>query len=321
MRLQLIPRCEGRILSGESFVIRLLIGFLTFVLLPDSQVKAQELPGENLQCGTVLPAGDSLDSLYARHQRFLEGLGGPVGLLGLKIIPVQFHIIRDDGGSGGPPGGEGGLLTELDMYVNPRYAGAGLVFVACAPANIVNSTEFQTLSDYTEGNTMASMYNVPNVLNIYVVDDPAGLCGWAWFTTDPYDYVVLAYDCATNTSTMAHEIGHYFDLFHTHETKFGDELVDGSNCTTAGDLICDTPADPILFDAGTMMYKVDLACMYTGTEMDANGQMYMPDPTNLMSYSRKDCRDNFTPLQLAKANYTADNGRSYVNLISCPPGT
>ncbi|MCB0669897.1 MAG: hypothetical protein KDC80_28925, partial [Saprospiraceae bacterium] len=42
---------------------------------------------------------------------------------------------------------------------------------------------------------------------------------------------------------------------------------------------------------------------------------------NLMSYSRKDCRDNFTPLQLAKANYTADNGRSYVNLISCPPGT
>ena len=50
------------------------------------------------------------------------------------------------------------------------------------------------------------------------------------------------------TSTVAHEMGHCLGLYHTHNGT-GDnngtpELVNGSNSSTAGDYITDTPADP-----------------------------------------------------------------------------
>ncbi len=48
---------------------------------------------------------------------------------------------------------------------------------------------------------------------------------------------------AEDGATIAHEMGHYFGLLHTHETANGTELVNGTNCGTAGDLLCDTPAD------------------------------------------------------------------------------
>ena len=52
------------------------------------------------------------------------------------------------------------------------------------------------------------------------------------------------------TSTVAHEMGHCLGLYHTHNGT-GDnngtpELVNGSNSSTAGDYITDTPADLIV---------------------------------------------------------------------------
>ena len=293
--------------------------FLVFfsIILSSGLLNGQPGPDPPIECATFLPAGDSLDSLYARHQRFLEEYdGGPViNRAGLQIVPVQFHIVTMDDGMGGIP--EADLLDELNNAVNPIYAAAGLVFVACAPANVINSSAFYDLADYDEGNTMASTYNVPQVVNIYAVNDPDGFCGWAYYPTQSNDYVVLANNCANNGSTMTHELGHYFDLMHTHDTDFGAELVDGSNCSTAGDLFCDTPADPNL----SGLVTAAPGCMYTGVATDANGDMYMPDVTNFMSYSEKDCRTSFSPLQLGKIAYTAENGRAYVRVINCPIGT
>lgn len=69
------------------------------------------------------------------------------------------------------------------------------------------------------------------------------------------------------TSTSSHEIGHCLDLLHTHQgTQPGSagcaENINGSNCNTCGDEICDTPAD------------------------NGNGVVngYTPDLRNLMSY-------------------------------------
>ena len=71
-------------------------------------------------------------------------------------------------------------------------------------------------------------------------------------------------------------------LYHTHQTsRFGYELVSGSNCDTAGDLICDTPADP-----GLSSSNVDTTCKYKGTSRDPDGNTYNPDTRNVMSYSR-----------------------------------
>jgi len=98
-----------------------------------------------------------------------------------------------------------------------------------APGNYINSTTYYDLSGDAEGDAMSAANNVPNVLNIYFVNDPAGACGWARFTSMlPSDYVVIANSCGTNTSTLAHEIGHYFDLYQTHEKAFGTECLNGS---------------------------------------------------------------------------------------------
>lgn len=46
------------------------------------------------------------------------------------------------------------------------------------------------------------------------------------------------------TSTLPHEIGHNFNVLHTHQGSGGAgcELVNGSNSSSAGDLVADTPA-------------------------------------------------------------------------------
>lgn len=78
---------------------------------------------------------------------------------------------------------------------------------------------------------------------------------------------------------MPHEIGHYLNLYHTFDAVGGNELVDGSNCATAGDMVCDTPAD-ITGVAGISISN----CVYAGTPVDAKGMLYKPDTKNLMSY-------------------------------------
>ena len=100
-------------------------------------------------------------------------------------------------------------------------------------------------------------------------------------------------------------MGHYFGLYHTHQTSFGKELVDGSNCETAGDLICDTPADPNLLS--------NRSCVYEGSVVDENGAVYQPDVTNYMSYTRHFCRSSFSEQQLVLMNYHASTSYQFTN--------
>jgi len=110
-------------------------------------------------------------------------------------------------------------------------------------------------------------------------------------------------------------MGHYLGLYHTHSTTFGDEAVDGSDCATEGDMICDTPADPRL--SGGNNFDND-GCVYYGTDVDENGELYMPMVTNLLSYASKECRYKITEEQLDKALWTLQNERSYL-LCATPP--
>lgn len=93
-----------------------------------------------------------------------------------------------------------------------------------------------------------------------------------------------------NSGDIAHLFGHFFGLYNTWEGSLSanPELVDGSNCATAGDSICDTPADPfyittsILWLSGTFLDFV-----YQG--LDANGDYYNPLVSNIMSNYPNKC--------------------------------
>jgi len=116
--------------------------------------------------------------------------------------------------------------------------------------------------------------------------------------------------CLVGGYTLAHEIGHFYGLPHTHEVFSGEELVDGSNCLTAGDGFCDTPADPDLSGF------VSRTCNYTGSFRDRNGDTYMPDVSNIMSYSDPSCQNKFSLDQLALVRAVHENENSFV-LESC----
>jgi len=113
--------------------------------------------------------------------------------------------------------------------------------------------------------------------------------------------------CALNGSTLAHEIGHYFFLHHTHR---GNEFVarsnEGGNCGPGvGDELCDTPADP----HGRTGYPGIKSCINQGdpctydnsgacNAVDDQGNEYNPDPTNIMSYGLSNCRTFFSKGQI-----------------------
>jgi len=220
-------------------------------------------------------------------------------------VPITAHVVRYDDGSGGIP------QSRIDVAIddlNDHVASTGLAFYQMGDTIYMNDSQYAEL-DSDEFCSLVAIDSVPQTVNIYFVPDFVNLCGRGSFTTNPCQGVVMDNDCtatSSNHSTFSHEVAHYFNLYHTHTTYHGVECVDGSNCATAGDVHCDTPADPNLSGV------VDDFCNYTGTELDecGSGMPYAPPTTNLMSYSRKWCRTHFTQEQLSLFAWTAHNDRS-----------
>ena len=229
----------------------------------------------------------------------------------ILLIPIQNHVVRETDSTGG--------LTIVDISfvmntLNTYYINSNIQFYECDSINYINNSNYYDF-DGNDESVFCGQNDIQNVVNIYyfnsvITSSGSGVCGYAYFPPGP-DRVIMNSSCALNGSTIVHEIGHYLSLYHTHgPTNNGTttELVNGSNCSSAGDELCDTPADPNL--AGLVT-----TCQYTGTAVDANGQSYVPDPTNIMSYSQKVCRTFLSTGQYNRANYSAINDRSY---LSCP---
>lgn len=230
----------------------------------------------------------------------------------LTSVPIKAHIIRTSSGTGGLTFTQ---LNDAIAVMNSIYTDAGLEFFLCAGINYIDSDLFYDFSKNQES-ALTTPNNISNVVNIYFAnsitnDSGIGICGYAYYPGGP-ETIVMKNSCAVNESTLSHEMGHFFSLNHTHGSSSVEgstqELVDGSNCDTTGDFICDTPADPKLGYG-----NVSLLCTYTGAAQDANFDYYQPDATNIMSYSRKECRTFFSQLQYARIYATSQVSRN--NLV------
>src|SRR5690606_38105765 len=197
--------------------------------------------------------------------------------------------------------------------LNTTYANAYLQFYLSDEVNYIDNDHLNHFNKTREA-ALISSYYTSGVLNIYFFEsveneNNINICGYT-NNVGKLDVIILQNSCVTNSSTLSHEVGHFFSLVHTHGPQnegLTTELVNGSNCDTDGDGICDTPADPTLSNL-----NVDNFCEYTGNETDANGQRFSPDTKNMMSYSIKGCRSYFSSQQVARMYAFYKTAKSYL---------
>lgn len=240
-------------------------------------------------------------------------------------VPLAIHVIRRTNGTGGLSAAN---INQTIADANDLWAQSGIQFCQYGPTRFIDSDFwFNTTIGFDLALTLLDVDVVPNTINVYFVPNFT-FCGIGTFTFLEQQGIVMKNSCTAatgNTSTFAHELGHYFDLFHTHETAFGVECTSGVNCAGAGDLVCDTPADPNLFG------QVNLACTYVGDDdpptsapCSASDPPYAPPTLNVMSYSYRPCRIGFTQQQFDRAVATLINLRpELINSLcelgqSCP---
>ncbi len=198
------------------------------------------------------------------------------------------------------PGGDAstGSIVQRDLDgMNDLFAlnNTGIQFELCGPVQVVDNDALYALWNFDP--TALNPYYEPGYITlVYSSFLPNSLGGFQMG-----DIVYLR--GSGSAQIAAHEVAHALGLMHTHDAILGAELVDGSNCTTAGDFICDTPADPNLGLAGMIEYGT---CNYIGTLTDANGDAYTPSTTNIMSYAP--CvLSTFTQGQAQVMQYVLDN--------------
>lgn len=229
------------------------------------------------------------------------------------VVRLALHNVNRNDGTGGNSWADiRNVIAGLSTY----YQQFNICFVVVSENTInrdqyfdiphfqVSDTDFGYIrGDRNDWPELIEENRVTNAINIYFVKNAnSGGIATGSFFDGPTDFPTVALSNFTyangypsfNSQILAHEIGHCLGLIHTHSQKLGIEQIPrtGSlkNCEIAGDLLCDTPADPNL---NISSQNVDASCYYIGGQ-SYNGFDYEPDPSNLMSYSLPFCMTNFT---------------------------
>ncbi|GAB4009014.1 hypothetical protein GCM10028808_16290 [Spirosoma migulaei] len=232
----------------------------------------------------------------------------------ITYVPIRPHILRRSDGTGGMSLAS---MNQVMAITNSYFLlnGYGIQFYFCgtSPDYVDNDAQYTSFSDET---LVTQGHDVPNALNQYYVNSFAsGAGGYAYYpgnnpiTTRSFILNEVGFEDDMGNRLIPHELGHNFNLVHTFGERSGNgtlgsgtslELVTrgaGANCTTEGDYICDTPADPYNM-AGAYLTYVNSCPQYDTRSIarDANNQPYSPSISNIMSYYFP-CTSDFTPGQ------------------------
>lgn len=227
----------------------------------------------------------------------------------VELVPTVIHVVRNSNGSGGL--GIEDLEKGISGLVVP-FEDLEVQFIV-VEINYIDDDVFSTLDLQIDedDDLVAAHPPVADKVNIYVIprigsDTGGSLNGFAYYPWASTDYIMMRLKAFDNESTLAHELGHYYGLYHTHRLTVPEEYVNGSNCATHGDLVCDTPADPDDLDETVLTN-----CVYTGGATDSNGDTYAPDPSLFMSSAEHECRFVFSMGQYNRMGSYKVSHRNY----------
>lgn len=228
-------------------------------------------------------------------------------------LPVTVHIFHTDDGNGGIS--EHDVLTTL-CGVFEKFSEYDINLYLNSIEHINDTNNYTNFSPNNESN-LDFLYSVENTINIMIINDPSlFLCATNFLSVD----LILFYsDLCFDEQSIVRMLGFYFGLEATYNGLQGTglncdiqvtngEKVDGSNCTIAGDFICDTPPD---YMAGAWSCdENDEGCL----QYDPDSIAFRPDGTNYMSGSN--CKNKFTPMQSDVMKVVIDT--EYQDLFALP---
>lgn len=195
-------------------------------------------------------------------------------------INVFFHVVRNTNGTNAfPVPNTNNITAMLNDFYSPHN-----IIISNLGTNFIDNSNFLQVDEGEHTTLMNSGFDVPNAINYYIVEEM-----WDVYRNGVYQgFVTGAADAIPSnslvirsdrvlSSTSHHEVGHCLNLYHTFHGSIAENIpnscaenINGTNCNSCGDYVCDTPADQNL--------------------QNMNG--YSPDLTNIMSYYNN--RDHFT---------------------------
>jgi len=148
-------------------------------------------------------------------------------------IPLKFVLAKRT-----PTGAATNGIIRVDASVIPNYTTFG------ANAASASGVDAATIMAFSRWNP-SDYYNVYSVNKIDGNDlyTTGGIAGFAYFPGSPSldGMIVAASQVKTGSTTVAHEFGHGFNLYHTFQGDGGTtSCPPNTNCNTQGDLVCDT---------------------------------------------------------------------------------
>lgn len=280
-------------------------------------------------CGEVPMTAEQEKHFLETRGLINEELEREVGERDVKNIPemisydIKFHIVK------APTSTElkkidNKMLQEAIKNLNRVFAQINIRFNHVGTDTLRSSKKLEDLYYNVwspETDAFFDQYNQRNMVNVYLLEnssDGSYLNGFTYpvdlelTTGRNRDLVCIANRTLDNGKTLVHEMGHFFTLLHTfHVSNCSgcqtEERADGSNCSSTGDLICDTPADPADINF------VDVrTCSYYGNIKDNRGGLYRPIINNFMSYYDACCDYKFTNQQYSLMRKVGEKFRPYL---------
>lgn len=240
----------------------------------------------------------------------------------VQYVPIAMHATRNTDGGDGISEAQ---ILDMMCILNDKYEDQDIQFYLTSPPvnyifdSGINNAPGQFIGQLREA-------RIPNAINVFVTNNINNQVGAAGFYQSPAgwdgnDFIVVARGFVYAQNVFPHEIGHFFSLLHPfhgwennpwNEASWGNpvaanapsdpgifpqpipnEFQDGSNCTTAGDRICDTPPDYLF-----ALHPNQVACNnWPVPVQDPNNTIVNPLENNVMSYFNN-C-----------GNYTFTNGQ------------